>query len=51
MSLLEQDIMKKGQVNQSLLLKPEKKFEVGDNKNYEVIAIVGNAIYGHKAKN
>ena len=44
MSLLEQDIIKKEQVDQAL---PElEKFEIGDNKEYKVNAIIHNVVYG-----
>ncbi len=45
MSLLEQDIIRKKQVHQ--LPKP-KKFEVGDNKEYEIEAIINNVVYSKK---
>ncbi len=50
MSLLEQDTTKKGRVDKALL-EPEKEFEfeVGDNKEYEVEAIIDSAVYGQRA--
>ena len=52
MSLLKQNITKKGQVNNALP-KSEKnlKFEPGNNKKYEVKAIINNAIYSQQANN
>ncbi len=45
--LLEQDTTKKRQVTNALP-KPKKdlKFEAGGNKQYEVKAIINNAMYG-----
>ena len=49
MSLIEQDITRKRQVNEKL---PEPdKFEAGDNKEYEVEAIIDSAVYGPEAEN
>ncbi len=50
MSLLEQDTTRKGRVDK-VLPEPEKevKFEAGDNKEYEVEAIIDNAVYGQQA--
>ncbi len=47
MSLLEQDTTRKGRVDKALA-KPKKEveFEVGDNKEYEVEAIIDSAVYG-----
>ena len=45
MLLLEQDITWKKQVNEKILLEPEIKFEAGDNKKYEVKAIINSAVY------
>ena len=52
MSLLEQDIVKKGQVDQTLL-KPENnlELEIRGNKKYKVKAIIDNAVYGQQANN
>ena len=44
-SLLEQDIMKKGQMNETQL---DFKFETGDNKKYEVDGIWDSAVYAKK---
>ncbi len=33
------------------LLEPEKGFEVGDDKEYEVEAIIDSAVYGQQANN
>ncbi len=30
---------------------PEKEFEAGDNKEYEVEAIIDSAVYGQQANN
>ena len=50
MLLLEQDITKKKQIDQTnlSLLKPEKylKFETRDNQDYKVKIIIDNAVYG-----
>ncbi len=50
MSLLEQDTIRKGQVDKALL-EPEKEieFEAGDNKEYEVEAIIDSAVYDQQA--
>ncbi len=52
MSLLEQDTTRKGRVDKALP-KPEKEFEfeVGDNKEYEVEAIIDSAVYDQQANN
>ena len=46
MSLLEPDITKRKQVDKALP-EPEKEleFETGDNKEYEVEAIIDSAVY------
>ena len=44
MSLLKQDITKKGQINKFLT-----EFEISNNKKYEVEAISKSAIYAKKA--
>ncbi len=48
--LLEQDTTRKGRVDKALP-EPEKKFEfeVGDNKEYEIEAIIDSAVYGQQA--
>lgn len=43
MSLLEQDTIKKGWVDN--LPKPEKKFEVENNKKYKIEAIIDSIMY------
>ncbi len=50
MSLLEQDTTRKGRVNKALP-EPEKEFEIGDNKEYEVKAIIDSAVYNQQANN
>ncbi len=52
MSLLQQDITRKGRVDIALL-EPEKEFEfeTGDNNEYEVEAIIDSAVYGQQANN
>ncbi len=50
MSLLEQDTTRKGRVDKALP-EPEKEFEAGDNKEYEVEAIIDSAVYGQQANN
>ncbi len=42
--MLEQDITRKGRVDKALP-EPEKEFEAGDNKEYEVEAIIDSAVY------
>ena len=54
MSLLEQDIIRKRQVNNSAnetLQEPKKKFEARENKKYKVKASVNNTIYNYKIEN
>ena len=46
MSLLEQDTIRKGQMDNKALLKPEKEFETGDDKEYEVETIIDSMVYG-----
>ncbi len=46
MSLLEQDITKKGRVDNKALPEPEKEFEAGGDKEYEVEAILDSTVYG-----
>ncbi len=50
-SLLEQDITRKGQVDNKTLLELEKEleFEAGGNKEYEVKPIIDSAVYGQQA--
>ena len=45
MLLLEQDIIKKMQVDNQVLSKQEKEFEIRDNKEYKVKVIVDSAVY------
>ncbi len=51
MSLLEQDITKKGQIDNKALSEPEKEleFETGGNKEYEDKAIIDSAVYDQQA--
>ena len=49
MSLLEQDITRKGRMNE-LFLESELEFDVGNNKKYKIEAIIGSAIYAKKAE-
>ena len=53
MSLLKQDTTKRGRVDNKALPKLEKdmKFETGDDKEYEVKAIIDTAVYGQQANN
>ena len=53
MLLLEQHTTRKGRVNRKALPEPEKEleFEVGDNKKYEIEAIIDSAIYYQQANN
>ncbi len=50
MSLLEQDTTRKGRVDKALP-EPEKEveFEAGDNKEYEVEAIIDSVVYSQQA--
>lgn len=48
MSLLEQDTIKKKQVN--VLLEPEREFEAKDNMRYKVESIINSVVYGKKIK-
>ena len=52
MSLLEQDITRKKQVDKTL---PESEkdleFKAGDNQEYEIKAIIHSAVYGQQAHN
>lgn len=41
----------KGQVNNTALLEPEKKFEARNNKEYKTKAIIDSEIYGKEANN
>ncbi len=46
MSLLEQDTTRKGRVDKALPeSEKEAEFEAGDNKKYEVEAIIDSAVY------
>ncbi len=51
MSLLKQDTTRKGQVDSKALPKPTKELEfgAGGNKEYEVKAIIDNAVYDQQA--
>ncbi len=42
--------MRKRRLNKSLLSKPEREFEMRDNKKYEVKTIVDSAVYSHKVE-
>ena len=48
-SLLEQDTTRKGRMNE-LFPKPEPEFDAGDNKEYEVKAIIDSAVYAKEAE-
>lgn len=51
-SLLEQNIIRKGQVNQNnAILEPENKFEAETSKKYEVTFIINGIIYRKRAEN
>ncbi len=50
MSLLEQDIRKKWQVNDALP-EPEKEFESRNNKKYQVKSIIDSVVYNKEANN
>ncbi len=45
---MEQDTTRKGRVDKALP-EPEKKFEVGNNKEYKVEAIIDSAVYSEQA--
>ena len=49
MSLLEQDTIRKGRINE-LFPEPEPEFDVGDNKEYEVEAIIDSTVYAKEAE-
>ena len=49
MSLLEQDIIRKGRMNE-LFPEPEPEFDAGNNKEYEVEAIMDSAVYAKEAE-
>ena len=51
MSLLKQDTIKKKRVDNKALPEPEKEFEAGDNKEYEVEIIINSTVYGQQANN
>ncbi len=51
MSLLEQNIMKSKQVNQSFLSESKRKFKARDNKKYEIETIVNSVVYSYKVEN
>ncbi len=38
-------------MDRKALMKPEKEFEAGDNKEYEVEIIIDSAVYGWQANN
>ena len=44
MSLLEQGTIRKKQINE-LFPKPKPKFNTGENKEYEIEAIIESAVY------
>lgn len=48
--LLEQNIIRKDQVNKlgNDLLEPKKEVEVGDNKEYEVEAVIDSVVYSQE---
>lgn len=49
--MLEQDIVKKGQVNKKLL-ELKREFETGNNnKEYKIKAIISSIVYGKEANN
>lgn len=49
MSLLKQDTIRKGWVNKLLEFKPEREFDVRDNKKYEIEAICDSKVYAKEA--
>ncbi len=50
-SLPEQNTTRKGRVDSKALREPEKEFEAGDNKEYDVKAIINSAVYGQQTNN
>ena len=46
MSLLEQNTIRKRRVDNKVLPKPEREFEAGDYKEYELETTIDSAIYG-----
>ena len=49
MSLLEQDTTRKRRMNE-LFPEPEPEFDVSNNKEYEVEAIIDSVVYAKEAK-
>ena len=49
MSLLKQNTTKKEQVDNKALPKPEKKFKIGDDKEYKVETIINSTVYSQQA--
>lgn len=49
--MIEQDTIKKKQVNQSLLLELKREFKVKNNKKYKIKAIVDSTVYNKKINN
>ena len=52
-SLLEQNITRRGQVNNKALPEPKKdiEFEAGNDKEYKIKAIINNIVYGQQINN
>ena len=48
-SLLEQDTTKKGRMNE-LFPEPEPEFDIGNNKEYKIEAIIDSAVYAKEVK-
>ena len=46
-SLLEQNITNKRQVDKQALPKLKRKFEVGNKKEYKLEAVIDNTVYSH----
>ncbi len=51
MSLLEQDIIRKWQVDNKALPEPKKEFKARDDKEYEFEAIIDSIVYNQQANN
>ena len=49
MSLLKQDTTRKGRRNK-LFLEPKPEFDAGNNKEYEIKAIIDSAVYVKEAE-
>ena len=51
MSLLEQNTIKKGRINEKTLLEPKKEFKTRNDKKYKIKPIINSVIYGKEVAN